>query len=102
MKRAVNLSDCLWLFLWFICFKDPTCVCSAKKSVSFLSAAAGRAPPADESIHNCSTDTNSMCEFMTTPQDLTPTSVDTWDRSSSCSHSFSTGEKNENSLQVRP
>lgn len=33
-----------------------TCVSSAKKSVSFFSTAAGRAPPADESIHSCSRD----------------------------------------------
>lgn len=30
----------------------PTCVCSAKKSVSFFSAGAG-VPPAEESIHSC-------------------------------------------------
>lgn len=41
-----------------------TCVSSSKKSVSFFStAAAGRAPPAGESIHNCSTDRSGVCEF---------------------------------------
>lgn len=53
-------------FMLFTVFKrfTTTCVSSAKKSVSFFStAAAGRAPPADESIHNCSRGRSGMCEF---------------------------------------
>lgn len=51
----------------FVAFEKftTTCVSSAKKSVSFFWATAGRAQPADESIHNCR-HRNSVCDLTLT------------------------------------